>query len=414
MRVLWFTNTPSGYLSFNNNAYNGGGWIFSAEEEIKQRNEIELAVSFILDNQPEKVEQGGVCYYPLKSGKRKNVFSKIAALFQSNQQLSSKIEQLKKVVADFQPDIIQVFGSEQYFGLIAKYVQIPVVLHIQGILNPYLNAFFIPNTTKKNFIFQNFNPRKILSNIFALRFFKTGSKRESEIMQYVKYYIGRTEWDKRCATIMHPNCKYYYGSEILRKEFYEECNRKPSNSKPTIVTTISSPPYKGFDLVLKTAKLLTKNLNLNFEWRIFGNIDSNFAENQTGIKKENVSVKLCGVASASTLKKELLKASVYVHTSYIDNSPNSVCEAQILGLPVIVTHVGGTYSLIEEGVTGFSVPANDPYQMAYLIDKIIKDAILNKEIGNNARTMALKRHNKTQIIDSLIETYKSIIDDNSK
>lgn len=103
-------------------------------------------------------------------------------------------------------------------------------------------------------------------------------------------------------------------------------------------------------MVLKTAKLLVENLKLDFEWRIFGNINPRFVERLTGIETKAVNVKLCGVASASMLKDELLRASVYVHTLYIDNSPNSVCEAQIMGLPTIVTHVGGSYSLIEEGV----------------------------------------------------------------
>ncbi len=409
MRVLWVTNTPSGYVH-GTNAYNGGGWIFSAEEEIKKRKNIELAVSFVLDNHPEKIENDSVVYYPLKSGHKKNMFSKFIALFRSEKQQTFVLSQLHKAIVDFKPEIIHIFGSEQFFGLIAQHIHIPIVLHIQGILNPCLNAFLIPGVAKRDYIFQSLNPKKIISNLLGIRSFIKGATREKEIMHYVKYYIGRTEWDKRCVSIMHPGCKYFYGSEILRKEFYEKCSRIMSENKPIIITTISNPPYKGFDLVLKTAKLMIENLKMDFEWKIYGNINPTLAEKVTGIKSTSVNVKLCGVASASTLRDELLKACVYVHTSYIDNSPNSVCEAQILGVPVIVTHVGGSYSLIEEGVTGFSVPANDPYQTAYLIEKLIKDMVLNKQIGDNARAIALKRHDKTQIIDSLIETYKKIIE----
>ena len=413
MRVLWLTNSPSGYLQ-GTNAYNGGGWIFSAEEEIKKQNEIELAVSFVLDNQPQKVKKGGVCYYPLKSGKHNNIFSKIVRLFQFEKYQASKLLQLQKVVDDFRPDIIHIFGSEQFWGLIAKYVHVPIVLHIQGVLNPYLNAFLIPGVSSKDYLFQSLSPRCLYSNFISFFFFKRFAKRELEITKDIKYYIGRTEWDRRIMNVLHPGCKYFYGSEILRKEFYEDKTRIITDTKPIIVTTISNSLYKGFDLVLKTAKLLVENLKLDFEWRIFGNINPRFVERLTGIETKAVNVKLCGVASASMLRDELLKASVYVHTSYIDNSPNSVCEAQIMGLPTIVTHVGGTYSLIEEGVTGFSVPANDPYQMAFLIDKLIKDAVLNKSLGENAHVSAMKRHDKIQIVDTLIETYKTIIEDYNK
>lgn len=413
MKVLWLANSPSGYLQ-GTNTYNGGGWIFSAEEEIKKQNEIELAVSFVLDNQPQKVEREGVCYYPLKSGKSNNIISKIVRLFQFEKHQTSMLLQLQKVVDDFQPDIIHVFGTEQFWGLIARYVHVPIVLHIQGVLNPILNTYLIPGVSSKDYLFQSLSPRCLYSNFISFFFFKRFAKRELEITKDIKYYIGRTEWDRRIMNVLHPGCKYFYGSEILRKEFYEDKTRIITDTKPIIVTTISNSLYKGFDLVLKTAKLLVENLKLDFEWRIFGNINSRFVERLTGIETKAVNVKLCGVASASMLRDELLRASVYVHTSYIDNSPNSVCEAQILGVPTIVTHVGGSYSLIEEGVTGFSVPANDPYQMAYLIDKLIKDSALNQKIGENTRTVALRRHDKAQIINSLIETYKNIIKDCTK
>lgn len=45
MRVLWFTNTPSRYASFG--GYNGGGWIYSLEEEMSKREDIDLGIAFL-------------------------------------------------------------------------------------------------------------------------------------------------------------------------------------------------------------------------------------------------------------------------------------------------------------------------------------------------------------------------------
>lgn len=405
MRVLWFTNTPSNYQRGDVRGHNGGGWIVSAEEEMKQVPEIELAVSFVLDGQPERVVQGGVVYYPIKK-----IGSRFTNIFNPKKLWVEQITAMKKVIEDFNPDIIQIFGSEEYFGLIANQIDIPVVLHIQGILNPYLNAFFIPGVSVKDYICQNFNPKKLISNILGLKNFRKGSQREVEIMRRVKYFIGRTDWDFRCTKVMNPNSKYFYGSEILRKVFYDNSIRNIPLRKVIITTTISQPLYKGFDLVLKTANLLKENLDFEFSWRVFGNINPKVAERIANTKCKDVNVELCGVATSEQLHQELLNSTIYVHTSYIDNSPNSVCEAQLMGLPVIVTHVGGTYSLIEEGVTGFSVPANDPYQMAYFINKL-RDKDLNTQIGANARKIALKRHDKKNIISELIKTYMSVIAD---
>ena len=48
MRVLWFTNSPSNYLS-DGFGYNGCGWISSLENAIK--TEVELGVAFVMNGQ---------------------------------------------------------------------------------------------------------------------------------------------------------------------------------------------------------------------------------------------------------------------------------------------------------------------------------------------------------------------------
>ena len=51
MKILWFTNTPSLYMpqsKKNVTRYNGGGWIESAEKEIRKIDGVEHAVAFLL------------------------------------------------------------------------------------------------------------------------------------------------------------------------------------------------------------------------------------------------------------------------------------------------------------------------------------------------------------------------------
>lgn len=70
MRVLWFTLTASCYQpvreTCKRSPYTGGGWISSAEKALKTySDDIELGVGFMMDNQPRKVVQDGVTYYPV-------------------------------------------------------------------------------------------------------------------------------------------------------------------------------------------------------------------------------------------------------------------------------------------------------------------------------------------------------------
>lgn len=414
MRVLWFTNTPSLYKC-KGTGYNGGGWITSLQKEIAISTDIALGISFLLENEPTKAIEDKVCYYPISSPWT-STFSKIKHQIDLIKKFSIKeciplINKMLWVIDDFKPDIIEVFGSEQYWGLIAKYTNKPVILHIQGILNPYNNAFLPPGVSLCNYIWSPKSIGGIVNKYKSYRFWKNSCEREIKIIKGVKHFIGRTEWDERVTKVMNPICKYYYGSEILRDTFYKPSKRElPQNL--TIVSTISSPLFKGFDLILKTAKLLKDTYKVEFAWKVFGNVSSQYIEKKIKINNDDVNIQLLGVQDAETIKEEILHATCYFHSSYIDNSPNSICEAQILGCPVISTNVGGISSLIENEQNGYLIPANDPYQATFLIKQLYEDTKLNIEIGENARKTALLRHDKHNIVMELISIYKRLLEEN--
>lgn len=410
MRVLWFTNTPSCYASKGGSIYNGGGWISSLEQEIVKREDIELAVSFFMDEQPMKVYRGRTTYYPIPRRKKK-IFDTIRILMSQKRVETNTwgfYEHLfLDVVNDFNPDVIQVFGSEKQFGLVGRVTKIPVVLHIQGILTLYQDAFLPPFFSWSGWIKQSWNPIKILKAIKGKREWELSVYREKEILCNIFHYIGRTNWDFRAVKLFNPYADYYFGSEILRPEFYENVKRV-NPEKLIIVTTISSPPYKGFDLVLNTANILKNMIGLDFEWLCFGNITHNYIEHHIKVCHKDVNVRLMGVATAKEICDIMVNATLYVHTSYIDNSPNSLCESQMIGLPSVVTAVGGVPSLVDDGETGYLVPSNDPYQMAYLIQELYLNREKNMKMGIAAKNVAQKRHSKEKIIRELLKVYNSI------
>lgn len=412
MRVLWFTNTPSRYASFG--GYNGGGWIYSLEEEMSKREDIDLGIAFFMNGQKKKVHKNGVTYYPIEDPFTSSNINKLKGKFISQKGKEKEwLNRFQHVIEDFVPDVIEVFGSEQSFGQVAEYTKVPVVLHIQGILTPCYNAFLPPFISKHNYIWEDCNPFHAFKRFRGLRSFYKNGVRELNMVQHISYFIGRTEWDKRLTHLFNPKAKYFYGSEILRDVFYAPVERHIP-PKAMIISTLSSPLYKGYETVLKTAKLLKELSCIDFDWRIYGNIDPKFVERRLRIYHDDVNVRFMGVASSEELKNELSSATAYVHLSYIDNSPNSVCEAQITGIPVIATNVGGIPSLIQDGETGFLVPANDPYQTAYLIHELSENKDMNNNVGKRAREVALKRHDKNVIVNSLINSYKDIINEKSE
>lgn len=416
MRVLWIGGFGLKSLNDNNTSgYNGGGWLASLKKEIIKCSDVTLGIAFCKEHCFQKVVQDNISYYVVpnyhKSRKDKYLdFIHIKDVTRDEIQWSHYENQLKMVIDDFKPDVIEIFGSEFYFSLAARVSKhIPTVLHFQGILSLYIYIFLPPGISKWQYIMSGKGLRGKYNNFQYLAYWQRSAYREKAVLKAVPHVIGRTDWDKQAIAVLNPNAKYHYGGEILRDVFYENKERTIP-SKITISSTISFPTYKGYDVILKVANILKNELHLDFVWNVYGNINPDFMEKQVGLRHEGVDVRLCGVASPTQLRDALLESTMYFHPSYTENSPNSVCEAQILGVPVVASRVGGIDSLVEHGKTGFLYPVTDPYIAAYYIKYLVDNPDVNIAIGKAAKQVATARHDKKKIVNELMETYQEMID----
>lgn len=417
MRLLWITATAGNYQSPHScgGGYNGGGWISSMQNELAKCDDIKLGIAFCRNGEPAKVEQDGVVYYPIPHH-TKSKKDKFFDLFKLNDATRDEVlwpyyeHKFKEVIEGFKPDVIHIFGSELYHGLAARVAgNIPMVLHIQGLLSLSIYIFLPPGISAWEFYMSGKGLKGKYLNYQYLAYWHRSVHREKAILRAVPHVIGRTDWDRQALAVLNPKAHYHYGGEILRDIFYEEKERKMP-SKPVITSTISFPTYKGYDVILKVADILKNEMHLDFEWNVFGNVQPEFMEKHTDLKHENLNIHLRGVASADTIRDTLLGSTLYFHSSYVENSPNSVGEAQLVGIPVVASRVGGTDSMVEHGKTGFLYPVTDPYMAAYYIGRMIEDKKENVKIGRQAREVALVRHDKGKIVEELLKTYQQIVD----
>ncbi len=418
MKILWFTNTASLYDQ-GKHFYHGCGWEESLELLIKDQVGIELAVSFFHLSDNEKVINNGTTYYPIirKSGER-NPFKKLVDNWKGKIEIRDSQKDIEKVISDFQPDLIQIFGTEGEFSQVQDYTHIPVIYHIQGLINPYLNTYLPVNQSKFSFHLNiDYLANTIRGNNPAFDYKRFGNQaiRESKVLQSAKYVMGRTHWDKMLAELYNPKVQYFHVDEILRPVFYNLSSfSKQHSGKPIkIISTLSPTIYKGIDVVLKTAKQLKALANFGFQWEIIG-IEENAPllkhfEKTEKIKHREVNISCSGRKSPEEMIELMKTADVFVHPSYIDNSPNSVCEAQMLGLPVIACNVGGVSTLVQHNENGFLVPSNGVFEILHFLNKLYVDENLKQTIGNNSRQTAIKRHNRENIVRDLLKVYSSIV-----
>ena len=409
MKILIFSPTSGNYKLKKPFA----GWICAFENSLKSVSDVTLGMAFLHSETAEKIEADRITYYPMQ--RNGSFFSKVSRFFWISRQDKSELKLCLKVIEDFKPDLIHVFGTETSFGLITKHTNVPVIIHLQGLLHPYINAWLPPGYALKDyFLSEGLAPTSIAGRIRAWRFNKYAASRELRIMRTCKYFMGRTHWDKAFCEFNGPQAQYFHCDELLRNSFY--CSDEShAPAIPTFMTTISNPLYKGQDMLLKTAKELKSSGFVNFKWKVFGVKSLRFAEKKTGIVAKDVNIEVCGLVPADVLKNELLQSTAFIHPSYIDNSPNSICEAQMLGIPVIACNVGGVASIVENNETGFLVPANDPGMMAYMMQTLLRDKEKAKIIGDAGRHCAQKRHDQGRIIEQLTDIYRKVLSEtNSK
>jgi len=169
--------------------------------------------------------------------------------------------------------------------------------------------------------------------------------------------------------------------------------------------------YKGLESVLKTAAVLTAH-NFNFQWLVIGQTESGKYPQmvQRWIKKDysQNGVVFMGSKTESELVEILCEADIYCQVSHIENSPNSLCEAMLLGMPVVATFAGGTDSMLESGSQGMLVQDGDSYSLAGAITELAEDFEKSRQYGQNARKAALERHDPKKVANEIIDVYKAI------
>lgn len=419
MRILWFTNTPSnamqefGYKTF------GGGWISSLENLVIEAKTFELGICFFYQGDKLKVvKKGNVEYYGVPFRKA-NRFERILSRHFSIPDDEESFH-FETVLEKFKPDLIHIFGTELGYGKILMNKSNKVLFHLQGLIGPYTEVYFPPGFGKYQLLFKS----SFISILKGYTFFndyvkfKNWTKREQAIIKYWKYFSGRTTWDKNYIQLLNPTALYFHCDELLRPEFYQKKWMQPSdinkNSIVSIGTTINPNLYKGLDLVYKTFELIT---GYRIFWKVFGvKEDDMFCKIVRKVSKmenKELNIQFYGQLNPSELIAQLQTCHLFVHPSYIDNSPNSVCEAMILGMPVISSSVGGIKTLVKDGETGLLFNPYDKYDLAGVLVNALSNYELMIQLGENARKVALKRHKPETILKDLTNIYNEIFHDNN-
>ena len=119
-------------------------------------------------------------------------------------------------------------------------------------------------------------------------------------------------------------------------------------------------------------------------------------------------VTFLGKQDQDTLPYYYSAAEMLIMPSHYESFGMVALESMACGTPVIASLVGGLIHLVEDGVTGYHVPVDDPAALSARISSLLKDKSLRYRMGHNAFAFA-KKFDWGHISERMIQVYKGLI-----
>jgi glycosyltransferase involved in cell wall biosynthesis len=413
MRILWFTGVQLPALT--GQGLTRAGWQEGLRKALENyQPEVELGIAAPGPTPRQPLALANTTYYTLLGDVPAGRWGRLRKAWSHASYTPVEYARCLELVASFKPDLVHFHGSENFFGLISERLTMPSLLSIQAIVNGYFPFFF-----------SDLGWREIVQEIASPSFlrgegplhkwltWRNYRQDEKQILAGCKNFIGRTAWDRAVLMAFNPKARYFECNEALADLYYTRTWHPEAAREAVVYSTSSGNYYKGSLLLARAVALLKQRGWKDIRLRLAG-MNPRYDAGKILVKfiranhlEENIL--MLERLSPEQITEEMLSAAVYVHPSHIDNSPNSLCEAMLLGLPCIAANAGGIPSLVRDGEDGLLYHDRDAYMLADRIAQLLSDRPLAARLGAQARQTALERHDREQIARRMVEVYRQVI-----
>lgn len=422
MRILWtvFITFPEVAEKIHRKSEYACTWTRALAAKIRCCTDVELAiVSVAEESRVKKYHVDNVDFYFLPHRKQilRNGGGKKAR------------KAWMEIIDDFQPDMIHIHGSESLvpYELIKMKLKIPIYLTLQGILSDYYKDDYAG--IEMTDIIKTISIRDIVRDsgiIMDRKKEKNKSKYEREMLRNIQYIGGRTTWDRVVALNINSSAQYLYAPELIRTEFYTAKRWNIKNIKRhRIFMHQGFKPIKGLHIMLEAIAVLKErypdvelymsgtNLmkNENLKERLLQPGYIKYLYEIIHNYRLNDCIHFTGILNGEQIIEELYKSNVMVLPSAIENSPNSLCEAQLVGIPCVASYVGGVPEMLEHGKEGFLYTFNEPLMLAEYIGRIFASDTLADEFSRCSYEKVRDYQEETKVVKKTMDNYRFVISD---
>lgn len=217
---------------------------------------------------------------------------------------------------------------------------------------------------------------------------------------------------RACAA--HPDGVHamYHGIDAQR---FRAQGARATRATPLILSVGRLREKKGFATLIEACALLRER-GVDFACEIVG-----YGEEQERLQaaiaqlRLDGCVQLAGTMNHAALIRRYDEAAVFAAPSRItadgdrDGIPNVMLEAMAMELPVVASRVSGIPEVIEDGVNGALVEADDAQALADALARVLADAPLRARLGAAARRTVLERFDNDRNLELVVRLLREAL-----
>ena len=343
---------------------------------------------------------------------------------------------LPRLLREARPDLVHLWGTEYAAASAlleaAREQNIPALVGIQGVMQdcaahlcdgvPEDYRHSTPLDRALDRLIPGAQLDKLQANFNAL------AQSEAALLGKARHVTGRTAFDRRAVAALAPGARYYPCNETLRPLFYQGPLWHPRNfgRAPVLLLSQGNYPLKNLHTVLQALPAILERWP-DARLRIAGwpPLDKGpllrplvdrlfpyqrYCRRLAARLGASGHIRYTGPLDAAAMRQAYLDADLFLLPSLSENSPNSLGEAMLLGLPCVASAAGGIPDMLTDGVEGrLYGAALDADALARTVTEVLTRPDGGAALGLAARTRALATHDPTTNAAALWGIYETIV-----
>ncbi|MGA2228244.1 MAG: glycosyltransferase family 4 protein [Syntrophobacteraceae bacterium] len=407
MRVLWLSP-----VLLTDRDEGGGTWLRAIAAHLLRAGGVTLGnVTAAPLSRPIRQDYDGINQW-LVPGIHNSIRNELPA--------EKAIRDIVGAAKEFQPDIVHVWGTEYFWGLLTarKFLPYPSLLEIQGLKGPYSRAFSGGLSFKE--VVACTGVRELLRSCTILQAKKKFAEWgciEKEIISKHSNITTQSPWVEAWVRLLNPSCNLFHTELVLRDAFYE-CEPWKLSGNPVIFTSsVASVPYKGLHDAIRAVAIVRDRIP-TIKLRIAGGHQKKGIRQNGYIRWINQIIKRhdltqnvdwLGPLSAKEIVRELAGCAAALVPSHCETYCVAFAEAMHIGAPLVTSFTGGTAWLGKDEQSALFYPAGDETMCAHQLWRLLTDPKLAESLSQKGREVALVRNDPRSIVANQLEIYRSIL-----